>query len=154
MRTQGSDVTSGATPELRALDVLVGRWRTKGRVTGGSPEEESEIVGTDTYEWLAGGFFMLHWVDVTIGGAEVHTLEVIGYDESAKHYSTRFFDGQGNTGTYIASASDGVWVFSTEGARAYLRVDPELARMEATWERSTEDGAWERWMELEFTKLE
>lgn len=143
---------SGATPELRKLDVFTGLWNTTGRVLATATEEELRIAGTDEYEWLGGGYFMLHRVHVTIGENPVRTLEVIGYDREAELYSTRFFDHQGNTGTYEATFADGVWTFTTEGARATLRIHPEGSRMEATWERLREGGAWERWMELEFTR--
>jgi hypothetical protein len=151
MTNEPTATVSGATSELRELDVFAGRWRTQGRVVASAAEEELEIVGTDAYEWLPGGYFMLHRVDVSIGEGSVRTLEVIGYDPVAKHYPTRFFDHRGNTGTYEATISDGVWTFSTDGARATLEIDPSLTRMEAKWERLVE-GVWERWMELEFTK--
>jgi len=39
------------------------------------------ITGTDIYEWLPGGFFLLHHVDVVIGEQAVRAIELIGeYD--------------------------------------------------------------------------
>jgi len=39
------------------------------------------ITGTDIYEWLPGGFFLLHRVDVVIGEQAVRAIELIGeYD--------------------------------------------------------------------------
>lgn len=36
------------------------------------------ITGTDSYQWLAGGFFLVHHVDVLIGQQPVQALEFIG----------------------------------------------------------------------------
>ena len=39
------------------------------------------ITGTDSYQWLAGAFFLVHHVDVLIGQQPVQALEFIGeYD--------------------------------------------------------------------------
>ena len=57
---------------------LVGRWRSEGPVVGEVPVP---ITGTDIYEWLPGGFFLLHHVDVVIGEQAVRAIELIGeYD--------------------------------------------------------------------------
>jgi hypothetical protein len=145
---------SGATPDHQKLDALLGRWHTRGRVLTPSLEVHIEIVGTDTYEWLPGGRFLLHWVDVSIGDDKVDNLEVIGYDEENNRYPTRFFDHQGNSGIYMATESDGNWRFATEGARATLMVDPSGDRMEAKWERVDESGSWQPWMEIDFTRAD
>jgi len=56
----------------------VGRWRSEGPVVGEVPVP---ITGTDIYEWLPGGFFLLHHVDVVIGEQAVRAIELIGeYD--------------------------------------------------------------------------
>lgn len=139
-KRQDSANFSGATPEHRQLDALAGHWHTRGRVVASSPEEEIEIRGNDSYEWLPGGYFMLHRVAVSIGEEEVHNLEVIGYDPASDCYPTRFYDHQGNSGTYIATVSDGVWTFATEGARATFELDPSGERMQAKWERMEDGG--------------
>lgn len=54
----------------------------------------------DTYEWLPGGFFLIHRVDGRMGEAEVTAIEIIGFDASIQAYLTRSFDNQGNAGTY------------------------------------------------------
>jgi hypothetical protein len=48
------------SPQVRRLGALVGRWRSEGHIVGDPP---APITGTDTYEWLAGGFFLVHHVD-------------------------------------------------------------------------------------------
>jgi hypothetical protein len=51
------------SPELQRLGALVGRWRSQGHIVGEDP-----VPITGTYQWLPGGFFLVHHVDVMIGG--------------------------------------------------------------------------------------
>jgi hypothetical protein len=46
------------------LHAIAGRWDTSGHVIG---DPKIPVVGTDTYEVLAGGDFVVHHVDVTVG---------------------------------------------------------------------------------------
>ena len=66
------------SPQTQRLGALVGRWRSEGHIVGDQPVP---ITGTDIYEWLAGGFFLVHHVDVVIGEQRVQAMELIGpYD--------------------------------------------------------------------------
>jgi hypothetical protein len=61
------------SPQTQRLDALVGRWRSGGHIVGDAPVP---ITGTDIYEWLPGGFFLVHHVDVKIGQQQVQALEI------------------------------------------------------------------------------
>jgi Protein of unknown function (DUF1579) len=80
--------------EIQRLGALVGRWRSEGHIVGDVP---IPITGTDIYEWLAGGFFLVHHVDVVIGGQPVQAIELIGeYDPTTDSFTGRAYDNQGN----------------------------------------------------------
>ena len=83
------------SPGVKALDRLVGTWT----VTGGAP-------GTVTYEWMAGGFFLLQHIDLEQDGQKVHGLEVIGqlrpYGEGpSEDVHSRYYDSTGGTLDYV-----------------------------------------------------
>lgn len=153
-----SDIPT-STPHAAPLDALVGRWRSRGRTVPGRAEPAIEIAGSDIYEWLAGGFFLVHHVDVRVGGEEVKVIEMIGpYDPASRTCPMRSFDNQGNFVTMRASvAGDGTWTFTGESERATLAIADDRRTMKATWERADdEDGSgrriWTDWMEMSFTK--
>jgi hypothetical protein len=83
------------SPQVAALDRLVGTWI----VTG-------EAQGTIRYEWMTGRFFLLQHVELTQYGQPITGLEVIGHlhpfgePSSAEVYS-RFYDSAGNTFDYV-----------------------------------------------------
>ena len=83
------------SPELKALDRLVGTWS----VTGG-------VEGTVRYEWMAGGFFLLQHVQLSQFGQPVTGLEVIGNlrpfgEPVGADVVSRFYDAVGNTFDYV-----------------------------------------------------
>ena len=98
------------------LGALVGRWRSEGYVVGDPPVP---ITGTDTYEWLAGGFFLVHHVDVMVGDQPVQAIEIIGeHDSGTDSFTARAFDNEGRVTVMRASVDeDGVWRFSGGGRR-------------------------------------
>jgi Protein of unknown function (DUF1579) len=92
-------------PQTERLEVLVGRWNSAGRTVPGPSEPAIRITGTDTYEWLAGGFFLVHRVDVRMGDEKVEVIELID-DPSDSSYPMRSFDRQGNFVTMTARVRD------------------------------------------------
>jgi hypothetical protein len=156
------------SPELRRLGALVGRWRSEGHIVGEAPVP---ITGTDIYEWLPGGFFLLHHVDVMIGDQRVRALELIGeYDPATDSYTARAYDNLGSVTVMRARVDgQGVWRFTGGGdvasvarpasadaggaVRSTLTVRPDRASMTAGWERSDDGASWQPWMDMTFTRM-
>jgi hypothetical protein len=136
----------------KKLEVFVGKWNTKGQTKAGSNGEALLITGTDSYEWLPGGFFLVHRWDVRMGSEESKGIEIIGYDEKTKAYPTYSFDNQGNTGTYQASVRDGVWAFRARSERATVTISEDGHTITANWERLNDGMNWQPWMELKLRR--
>lgn len=150
-----SEPINGASVELDRLSSLVGTWRTQGRsIPNNANEPAIEIAGTDSYQWLPGGFFLVHHVDVMMGNEKVNAIEVIGpYDASSQTYPMRSFDHQGNFTTMQASFdADGGWMFVGETVRAHLTIAANGATMNARWEMR-EGSEWKHWLDMEFSKI-
>jgi hypothetical protein len=155
-------------PEIQRLGALVGRWRSEGHIVGEAPVS---IKGTDVYEWLPGGFFLVHHVDVMIGEQPVQAIEIIGeYDPTTDSFTARAYDNQGNVTIMRARVDDqGVWTFTGGGdiapaaqptsatgsgaVRSTLTVSPDGRRMAAKWERSDDGTTWQLWMDMTFTRM-
>jgi hypothetical protein len=92
----------------------VGRWRSQGHIVGDAPVQ---ITGTDIYQWLHGGFFLVHHVDVVIGDQQVQAIELLGeYDPAADAFTARAYDNQGNVTVMRARVDEqGVWRFTGGG---------------------------------------
>jgi hypothetical protein len=140
-------VAPAPSPQFQRLGALVGRWRSEGHIVGEVPVS---IAGTDVYEWLAGGFFLVHHVDVMVGQQRVQALELIGsYDPATDAFTARAYDNLGNVTIMRARVDDqGVWTFTgggdvapvaqppaeaSEAVRSMLTISPDRAGMTARW---------------------
>jgi hypothetical protein len=147
------------------LSAIAGRWRTSGYVFG---DPRVPVEGTDVYEVLPGGHFLVHHIDVTVGGREVRAIEVIGEpDPDSDAYLARSFDSDGNVEVLkLQIDDDGIFRFtgggdiaaaaqpgdaSTAQVRSTLTVSQDRASMTAFWERSENGIDWEPWMHITFT---
>ena len=103
-----------AQPGDPAPGALVGRWRSEGHIVGDSTVP---ITGTDSYEWLPGGFFPVYHVDVVFGDQQVQVLELIGdHDPATDSYTARAYDNLGNITVMQARVDEqGVWRFTGGG---------------------------------------
>jgi hypothetical protein len=133
----------------RQLDVFAGTWRARGESFGGpdqhldDPRANSAVwTSEESYEWLPGGFFMLHRWDAQIGTHGFKGTEIIGYDEAEGGFFTRMFDNAGNHPEYVATVSGKVWTFSEPSTRATIVLSVDGNRMELRWEWRRGDGEW------------
>jgi hypothetical protein len=148
------------------LWAIAGDWATSGHVVGDPPVP---VSGSDVYEVLPGGYFLVHHVDVTVGRQEVRAIEIIGERASdGNTFLARSYDSEGNTEVMTLTVDDeGVFHFTggpeiapaaqpvtspTARVRSTLRIGPDGNSMMALWERSEDGAAWERWMDMTFTR--
>jgi hypothetical protein len=145
---------------------IAGNWATSGHVVGEPPVP---VSGSDVYEVLAGGYFLVHHVDVTVGNEEVRAIEIIGEPSSRTGaFVARSFDNQGAAEVMEVTVDDGGVLHliggpevaraaqptgtTTARVRSTLTVAPDRASMAALWERSDDGVTWEPWMEISFTR--
>lgn len=154
-------------PRDDRLSSIVGHWRTSGRVIG---EPSMPVSGTDTYEVVAGGHFVLHRVDVIVGDQHVDAIEVIGEPDGQGGYLARSFDSEGNAEVmHLAIDDQGVFHFSggrdvapaaqppdapTARVRSTLTVAGDRKSMAALWERSEDGTTWQPWMDIRFVAID
>jgi hypothetical protein len=159
-----SDV-EGTTPDER-LHAIAGRWNTAGYVIG---DPEIPVAGSDDYEVLAGGYFVLHRVDVTVRDKQVRAVEVIGEpDPESGGYLARSFDSDCHTEVmHVTIDEKGVLRFSggpdvapaarsADAAAGHVRstlvVAEDRRSMTALWERSEDGIGWQPWMNISFAR--
>lgn len=108
---------------LRPFETIIGRWKTSGSVLDEHGAPVTTINGTDEYEWMVGGHWVIHRVDVMMGEDHVQALELIGeYDDETNSYSMRAFDGSSMTALWERELDNG-------------------------------PGRWTRWMEMHFDPI-
>lgn len=86
-------------PALQRLDFLVGTWKLAGTTIESPMGPATEITGSESFEWMEGGFFLVHRWDSSfeLGGAKVVDTgyEFLDYDPETSRYRTHFFNSLG-----------------------------------------------------------
>ena len=133
------------------LEPLIGTWHTEGDVLGDDGVTVvATIEGMDAYEWL--GPFVVHRVDVVIGGRRTRALEIFEpYDEGRAVFPTRAYDDQGGVEVSTATVDGaGRFVFRAGTAQAVVHLAGDTMRAE--WTVPGGDGEPLLWMRLRFTR--
>lgn len=152
-------------PALRRLDFLVGTWSIEGETSPDFSGPPMRSTSTETFEWLHGGFFLVHRWDAVFGdpgedpgrelpgGAVQKGIMFYGYDASTARYRTHFFDGNGpfhDGSMYEGEVVDGNLRF-TGPARFTLLENPD-GTVTNDWELRGDDGEWRPWRHTTMTR--
>lgn len=92
--------TPKPNPDLKTLNILVGTWKVS------DPTGKGGVSGQETYEWMEGGFFLMHRFDFEHNGRNVKGIEIIGHEHSfgadpGAEIRSRVYDTAGNTPEYV-----------------------------------------------------
>ena len=78
----------------QALGVLIGNWINEGATVATADTPSVPILTSDVYEWVPGGFFVVHTAFGKIGDTSVGGVSIIGVDGDA--YDDTIYDSFGN----------------------------------------------------------
>jgi hypothetical protein len=149
-------MTGTLSTEHERLGVLVGTWKTEGWTREAPGIPAARIDATDSYEWLPGGFSLLHRVDARVGDLKVEGAEIIGYDLGRGSYVTQYFGSDGPASYEADLREEGdalVWTMRSADSRFTGTFSPDGESISGYWERLDERSAWQPWMDITLTKL-
>ena len=141
-------------PEHKRLDVLIGKWMTAGETVASNGAPAMTILASDVYEWVPGGFFVLHTAYGRVGDIDVGGVEMIGYDPANKNYRVTFFDSQGNQTSHTLTPRDGKWIWQGEHTRCTAVFSNANRVFTAHHERSDDGVRWLPSMTVTLSKVE
>ena len=145
--------TQWPSPEHELLQVFVGKWSTEGHTRATDYEPSVKVDAVDEYEWLPGGFFLLHRITARIGDEEMQGIEIIGYDPDNDMYPMYFFDDKGTTTiSQLRRRDDNTWTIAADTERATIKFDRSRESFTAAWERKNIVARWQPWMDVKLTK--
>jgi hypothetical protein len=96
----------------KRLQVFVGSWTTIGTAQASPLGPAGRLTATESFEWMPGGFFLVHRWEGQQGEADVSGVEVLGFDARNKVFTSRFFDNAGLTGSLRASPQGNAWTWA------------------------------------------
>jgi len=130
---------------LDLLNPYIGKWKTESLTQSGEV-----ISGTDTYEWIEGGFFLTHKVDVTFDKKKIQSLEITHYDDMEDVFRSQSFDNDGNISISTLKIYDDIILIFADTER--FKGNFKTNSIEGLWEQF--DGkSWMSWMDIKLTRL-
>jgi hypothetical protein len=145
---------TGPGPQMRRLEVLVGRWHTEGWTRAGADASPRRIDATDSYGWVADGWALLHLVDAGVGETAVRGAELIGYDPGRDCYVTLYTGSDGPArydATLVDVGGELTWTMTGDETRFAGRFRPDRTAIVGHWEL-LDGGHWRPWMDITLTR--
>jgi hypothetical protein len=148
-------------PELTRLDIFVGTWNMEGQQYEGPFGPAAKISAVETYEWLIGGFFLIHRLGGRLDADEMACLEIIAYDDSIRCYTRYSFYSDGKTNQWQEQESDGTWTLvgdsqiedKTLKVRCTTMFSDSGMQMTGKWEYSSNGSSWQTFWDIKATKI-
>jgi hypothetical protein len=135
-------------PEHDRLEVFLGKWTAEGKLGDGA-----EATALDEYEWLPGGFFLLHRGVMRFGDKALESTQIISFDASIQKYRLNLFDNFGWARVYEGQVDGRIWKFT--GARERLSIElQDEATMLVHWEQSDDGSTWRPLCDLKASKVQ
>src|SRR3978361_1093 len=126
-------------PGMRPFEALIGTWTTEAT----HPELEGVVPGSASFEWLAGGRFVVqrphHDSDMV-----PDSISVLGPPEDGDGLVMEYFDSRGVRRTYRTSLDDGVWRYWRDAPGFDQRFSATLGPdgLEGLGELARTSGEW------------
>jgi hypothetical protein len=136
-------------PEVQKLAYYVGTWQVESEVKTGYSFPAGTYSGTQTCEWLAGGFHVVCRDEGTTPAGKVSELSIFAYDADARAYVNYGISslGEANSskGSVAGSTLTWLWDGKVAGKPAKFRysdveVSPTVHTSKA--EQSVAGGPW------------
>jgi Protein of unknown function (DUF1579) len=141
-------------PEHARLEVFIGKWINEGETVPQGDDPAAKILTSDVYEWIPGGFAVLHTAYGRLGDLDVGGVEIIGYDSERGNYTSHFFDSQGHVTVDDLLYEDGKWIWKGERTRTTSTLI-DGGKVQHSLHEQSEDGIeWRPSMDVTLIKVE
>lgn len=139
--------------EHKNLETVIGKWINQGYTVEDLGLPPVKILTSDVYEWMPGGFFVLHTAYGRIGTMDVGGTEILGYDQVNNKYFSTFYDSRGNVNKADLIIDGDTWIWKGE-ATGCTAIFTENGKIQTAHHvRRDESGSWVPSMEVVLTKV-
>ena len=146
--------TTTYNPSLTPLDILIGEWKTVGKHPLMLGEE---LNGNASFKWIEGGaFIMMHAAiehkDFPAGVA------IFASDDASEEFTMNYYDERKVSRKYTCTIENNVWKWWRNDAHFSQRftctISEDGNKIISKGEMSKNGGAWEKDLELTYTRIQ
>lgn len=130
---------------------LIGVWETLGEIKSG--QGRHKLVGTDSYELILDGNYILHKADVKMGNERSETLEIIKLDITLNESKMQYFNSKGEEGIMKCSINDKELKIEGTGLKFSGLFDEENTKINGKWYIKTNNEEWREFIDLQLVKM-
>ena len=130
---------------------LIGTWKTTGQVITGT--QTLTLEGTDSYEFVLDGQYILHQANVVIGNDPVKTFEMIGGGNSADTVAMHYFNSKGETGIMTGRITANDFQITGSGIRFEGSFNSANTMVTGKWFKQSDDNTWIAFIDLRLEKM-
>lgn len=136
--------------EETAFKRLIGTWKTEGIIS--TEKGDIELKGTDSYELILDGNYILHKAHVMMGNEKSETFEIIEFDHSPDKAKMHYFNSKGESGLMTGSIKGTDFSVEGQGLKFRGTITDDNAEIKGKWYQQAEDKEWHEFIELKLTK--
>lgn len=131
---------------------LIGKWNTEGRILTNQNDSESKIIGTDSYEFILNGNFILHKANVLMGNTKSETYEIIALENSNEKIKMQYFNSDGENGIMVGFLKENDFRIESENLKFKGTISNDNTLITGIWQQLSEENNWLDFLEMKLSK--
>jgi hypothetical protein len=129
---------------------LIGVWKTEGNIF--TEKGNLILVGTDSYEFILDGNYILHKADVTMGNEKSETFEIIFLNDSVDKAIMQYYNTKGESGQMKSSLIENEFTIDGDKIKFVGTIDDKNSVIIGKWFIQADNAEWNDFIELKLTK--
>ncbi|GAA0879093.1 hypothetical protein GCM10009119_20610 [Algoriphagus jejuensis] len=110
------------------------------------------LSGTDSYELILDGNYILHRADVLMGNEKSETFEIIGIPKSSTKTEMRYFNSSGESGVMTGQIEGNDFLIGGDGIKFVGEINDANTEVVGKWFRQSEESTWSEFIKLRLEK--
>lgn len=130
---------------------LIGIWKTEGTILNNN-SENSKLIGTDSYEFILQGNYILHKADVEMVKESSQTFEIISLDGSIQKGKMQYYNSKAESGVMSCFLMANNFEIVGDKIKFGGNINDDNTELTGKWLLQEESGKWIDYINLKLTK--
>ena len=131
---------------------LIGKWNTEGKILTNQNDSEAKIIGTDSYEFILNGNFILHKAAVLMGNTKSETYEIIALENANEKVKMQYFNSEGENGIMAGFLKGNDFRIESENLKFKGTISNDNTSITGIWQQLSEDNNWLDFLEMKLSQ--
>lgn len=129
---------------------LLGSWKTSGKIL--TENQTLNLSGTDTYEIILDGNYILHKADVTMGNEKSETFEIVSLTDTTGKAKMQYFNSKGESGIMTSEITNNDFHINSDSIKFVGTINDKNSEVIGKWFLQAADNSWTEFIDLKLDK--